>query len=116
MREQDFSGYYARDEGWSGAGRRDEYIRGGEYDFSGVGPRNYRRSDERIAEDVCERLTDDREVDATDIEVHVENAEVFLTGRVGTRHEKRRAEDLALRCHGVHDVRNDLRVVPTPPL
>ncbi len=33
-----------------------------------------------------------------------------LTGRVGTRYQKRRAEDIAANRAGVHDVMNALRV------
>jgi len=108
MTNDDFSGDYARDAGWSGGGARDDYVR--IRDFRGVGPRNYRRADERIAEDVCERLTDDHHVDASDIEVRVDDAVVHLTGRVRSRREKRRAEDIAYDCRGVHDVQNALRV------
>ena len=44
---------------------------------------------------VNERLTDHDAVDATDIEVRVENAEVTLSGVVASRREKRIAEDVA---------------------
>src|ERR1051325_4082883 len=101
----DFSGYYARDGGWSGGGRRGDYVR----DFSGLGPRNG-PSDARLFEEVCERLTDDELVDAGDIEVHVSGAEVTLTGRVGSRREKRRAGDIAWSVRGVRDVMNALRL------
>lgn len=105
---EDFSGPYARDAGWSGGGRRDDYVR--EPDRRGLGPRNYRRADERIRADVCEALTDDRRVDARRIDVAVDDEVVTLTGCVRSRVEKRRAEDVALRCRGVHDVLNALRV------
>jgi len=39
----------------------------------GKGPKGYTRSDERIREDVCDRLSDDDEVDARDITVTVKN-------------------------------------------
>ena len=102
---QDFGGYYARDGGWSGGGRRDDYLP----DYSGLGPRNW-PSDARLFEEVCERLTDDDIVDASDIEVHVANGEVILNGRVGSRREKRRAEDVVWNVRGVRDVMNTLRV------
>ena len=76
----------------------------------GKGPKNYRRSDERIREDVCDRLTDDDQVDASEIDVKVEDCEVTLTGSLPSRHMKRRAEDLAERVTGVRDVHNQLRV------
>jgi osmotically-inducible protein OsmY len=76
----------------------------------GKGPRGYARSDERIREDVNDRLTDDWQVDASEIEVNVSNGEVTLSGTVNTRDEKRRAEDLAENVSGVRHVQNNLRV------
>jgi osmotically-inducible protein OsmY len=81
--------------------------------YAGRGPRGYRRSDERIREDVNERLTDDWRVDAIDIEVSVDNGLVTLAGRVASRAEKRRAEDVAESVSGVTDVSNQLRVYST---
>ena len=77
---------------------------------AGRGPRGYRRSDDRIREDVSEVLTRDPDVDATDIEIVVLEGEVTLSGDVDDRRTKRRAEDLVERCAGVHDVHNQLRV------
>lgn len=76
----------------------------------GKGPSGYTRSDERIREDVCDRLTDDPYVDATHIEVSVQGGEVTLGGAVHRREDKRRAEDIAERVSGVRDVNNRLRV------
>jgi len=78
--------------------------------FVGRGPRGYQRSDERIREDICERLTQDGYLDATDIEVEVQGAQVTLRGSVDGRRSKRRAEDMADEVSGVRDVRNELRV------
>jgi hypothetical protein len=78
--------------------------------FKGRGPKGYRRSDERIREDVCECLTDDDRVDASRIDVSVKDGEVTLSGSVGSRAEKRRAEDLMDHISGVKDVQNQLRV------
>jgi osmotically-inducible protein OsmY len=103
-----FGDDYARDTGWSGGARHDDYVR--DRGYRGRGPRNYRRSDERLREQVCEALTDDPRVDAREIDVKVENEVVTLTGRVRDRAQKRRAEDVALACTGVHDVMNALRV------
>jgi hypothetical protein len=80
-------------------------------DFTGRGPRNYRRPDERILEDVSDRLTDDAMVDASEISVEVKQGEVNLTGTVRDRDQKRRAEDIAERVSGVNDVINALRIV-----
>jgi osmotically-inducible protein OsmY len=76
----------------------------------GKGPKNYQRSDERIREDVCELLTRDDRVDATELEVNVNAGVVTLSGSIDDRVAKRRAEDLAESCNGVRDVRNEIRV------
>jgi osmotically-inducible protein OsmY len=76
----------------------------------GRGPKGYRRSDERIKEDVNDRLSDDYYIDASDIEVMVSNTEVTLTGTVNSRDDKRRAEDIAESVSGVTNVENRLRV------
>lgn len=78
--------------------------------FSGRGPKGYQRSDERIREDVCDRLADDPHLDASDIEITVRNGEVTLAGFVRDRHDKRHAEDVAERASGVREVHNSLRV------
>jgi len=76
----------------------------------GRGPKGYVRSDERIREDVNDRLTDDWHLDASEIEVAVGGSEVTLAGSVASREEKRRAEDLAESVSGVKHVQNNLRV------
>jgi osmotically-inducible protein OsmY len=78
--------------------------------YSGRGPKGYQRSDARINEDVCDRLCDAGDIDASQIEVRVENGEVTLNGSVSDRAEKRRAEDLIEHVSGVRDVCNNLRV------
>jgi osmotically-inducible protein OsmY len=76
----------------------------------GRGPRGYTRSDDRIKEDVSDRLTDDPYVDASDIEVTVAGCEVTLNGTVNGRAARRRAEDIAEDVSGVRHVQNNLRV------
>ena len=76
----------------------------------GRGPKGYSRSDERIRDDVNDRLTDDPFLDASDIEVMVDKGEVTLTGKVTSREDKRRAEDLADNVSGVKHVQNNLRL------
>jgi hypothetical protein len=80
----------------------------------GRGPKGYTRSDERIREDVSDRLTYDDIVDASDIEVLVQGGEVTLNGFVDSRTAKRRAEDCADQAIGVGHVQNNLRVRETP--
>jgi hypothetical protein len=91
---------------FQGFGRTNENRRGG---FAGKGPRGYTRSDERIREDVCDRLSADDEVDASDVTVTVTKAEVTLEGTVPDRHSKRRAEDVVESVTGVTEVHNRLR-------
>jgi hypothetical protein len=94
----------------------DSFFRGagqagtGTANHRGRGPKGYTRSDERIREEVGERLTDDPHVDASEIEVAVERGEVTLSGTVNTRFEKRHAEDVADAVSGVTHVQNNLRV------
>ncbi|MBP2316408.1 BON domain-containing protein [Azospirillum soli] len=78
--------------------------------YRGMGPRGYTRSDERIREDVNDRLTDDPYVDASDVEVTVSGCEVTLSGTVDDRRARRRAEDVAESVSGVRYVQNNLRV------
>jgi hypothetical protein len=87
---------------------REEWSREGV--FTGRGPKGYRRSDDRIREDVNERLTRHPDIDASDIDVRVDNCEVVLTGVVEDRRAKRLAEDIVEDVWGVDDVRNELKV------
>jgi CBS domain-containing protein len=76
----------------------------------GRGPRGYRRSDDRILEDINERLLEDPEVDATNIEIDVQNGEVTLSGTVGSRYDRRRAEDIVESVSGIRHIQNNLRI------
>ena len=76
----------------------------------GKGPKNYKRSDDRIKDDINERLSDDTYIDASDIEVTVSNGVVVLSGTVESKHIKRRAEDIADTVSGVTNVENHLHV------
>ena len=76
----------------------------------GKGPKDYQRSEDRIREDVCDRLSDDDRLDASDIQVQVQGTEVILSGNVNNREEKRRAEDLVESISGVRNVENRIRI------
>jgi len=76
----------------------------------GKGPKGYQRSDDRIKEEINDRLTDDSLIDASEIEVEVDNGVVSLAGSVDSRETKRRAEDLAESISGVSNVENRLSV------
>jgi osmotically-inducible protein OsmY len=76
----------------------------------GRGPLGYQRSNERIHEEVCDRLEAHGHLDASNIEVKVEKGEVTLTGTVPDRRTKRLAETVAEGVRGVADVHNQLRL------
>jgi osmotically-inducible protein OsmY len=77
----------------------------------GVAPKGYIKSDERIFEDVCEALTAQCEIDASEIVVHVKNGIVSLTGSVDSKYVKRIAENTISDLSGVLDVKNDLLIL-----
>jgi len=78
--------------------------------FFGRGPKGYRRSSERIREEISDRLMTHPDIDASDIEIRVGDGIVTLTGTVEDRHEKRLAEYIAEDALGVDDVDNQLKV------
>lgn len=78
--------------------------------FRGVGPRGYVRSDQRIYEDICDRLTEHPFIDASDITVSVRDRAVTLAGSVDTILARHQVEDIAREVTGVADVRNELIV------
>jgi len=79
----------------------------------GLGPKGYRRSDERISDDAHERLTDDPWLDASEIAIAVSAGEVTLSGSVPSRDGKHRAERIVEGITGVTHVQNNLRL-PEP--
>jgi osmotically-inducible protein OsmY len=79
----------------------------------GKGPKGYQRADERIKEDISDRLTEEWNVDASDLTVTVENGDVILSGFVKDRFQKRRAADIAEEVSGVKNVENRIRIEPT---
>jgi hypothetical protein len=78
-------------------------------------PKGYRRSDERIREEVCDRLCSRWDIEARGIEVSVANGEVTLAGDVPERRMKLRAESVADEVSGVSDVHNQIRVSSKSP-
>lgn len=74
----------------------------------GKGPRGYSRRDSSIHDEVCEILKWSPDVDASEIEVSVNNGIVNLEGFVDSRHAKKLAERLIENVSGVQDVNNKL--------
>ena len=105
-------GFYGREYGWTTRGEtnRNERETGR---YSGLGPRGYQRPDERVYEEVCDLLTENGDIDASNIDVRCESGEVILEGTVPDRETKRLAEDIAESARGVRDVRNNLRIEPS---
>ena len=68
------------------------------------------RHDDRIRDDVCDRLSLSEEVDASQIDIDVQAGSVTLTGNVENRHMKQLAGDIAEAVPGVSGVHNRLHV------
>lgn len=77
---------------------------------AGKGPRDFRISDERILENVCERLFEDEYVDATHVCVEIRSGEITLRGRIESGWMRDRTEQIAAGVYGVELVRNELRI------
>lgn len=75
----------------------------------GRGPKGYQRSDERIREDICELLSRQGRIDASEVDVVVTKGEVTLTGTVMQRGDKLEIEHIVEHVSGVKDVRNEIR-------
>lgn len=95
--------------------RRTPYVLYAEYwatpgPYAGVGPKGYQRSSNDLKERVCERLESAGDIDASTVEVDVEDGEVTLSGTVNDRRQKRLIEDCAESVYGVRDVHNHLRI------
>lgn len=101
--DRDERGYRAEDRSYTA-----------ERDHRGRGPKGYKRSDERICDEINERLTDDSWLDASGIDVAVSSGEVTLSGTVESRQDKHRAEQIAEDVSGVDHVQNNLRVAANP--
>jgi osmotically-inducible protein OsmY len=78
----------------------------------GRGPKGYKRSDERIREEICEVLIYTDSVDCSDVSIEVENGKALLEGTVPERRMKYEIEDIVASCVGVEDIENRIRVKP----
>ncbi|HEV2533404.1 BON domain-containing protein [Phenylobacterium sp.] len=94
----------------------DEAERDRSRDYRGLGPKGYKRADERISDEAHERLTDDPWVDATNISISVSGGEITLSGTVDSREAKHRAERCVEDIAGVNHVQNNLRLDRGNPL
>lgn len=104
------SPYYQEDFGSKNKEGTFESMKESVKNFFGKGPKGYKRSDERIREDVCEALYRHPHIDASNIEVSVKDGTVTLLGTVDDRQTKRLAEDVVEDCPGVSNVSNQILV------
>lgn len=81
--------------------------------LAGVAPRNYRRPDARVFEDVCDALTAHDAIDPSEVEVRVEGGVVTLSGAVEDRAMRHLLEVVAGRVPGVREVRLRVALSPT---
>lgn len=91
--------------------RKPQYRFSFEEGYEGLGPKGYKRSDERIKEDVCDALYKSYDIDASEVEVDVQGGIVNLRGAVDSRETKRMTEDVVDTIAGVVDVHNELKIV-----
>jgi osmotically-inducible protein OsmY len=111
------SGYGGGGQGSFGAGSQSGYGGGSQYGYGGSGqglhrgkgPKNFQRSDERIKELICERLTEDPDVDASEVTLNVQGGKITLEGTVDSRQTKMKVEDIAEQF-STNEVQNNLRV------
>jgi osmotically-inducible protein OsmY len=73
-------------------------------------PQLQRRSDDKIYQEIWELLTNNADLDASEVELHVESGEVTLTGTVDSRDAKWLTEDLVNSVTGVREVNNRIKV------
>jgi osmotically-inducible protein OsmY len=98
-------------EDWSGSrslGGEEQRFRGSKY--LGKGPKGYKRSDERLREDISERLMQSGWIDSSEVTVEVADGTVTLQGTVPERRMKHEIEDLIDGCLGEKDIDNRVRV------
>jgi hypothetical protein len=88
---------------WGHAGVGQRYGQGGGYGVqprrAHRGPKGYKRSDERLKEDISERLMN-MDVDASEVSVEVQSGKVTLEGTVSERWMKHTIEDAATQGAG----------------
>lgn len=73
-------------------------------------PRGYTRTDERIRDQICERLTFTSGLDVSEVSVDVDKGKVTLSGTVHERSQKYAIEDMADNTFGVTEVENNIKV------
>ena len=88
--------------GWNPAGQMPRAAR--------RAPKSYQRSDERLKEEIYERLINRWDIDSTEVTVQVASGEVTLDGTVPERRMRHDIENLVDDTHGVKEIHNNLRI------
>lgn len=78
------------------------------------GPKGFRRSDERLKEDLAQALMFHDDIDLSDVSIDVKDAKVTLEGNVPERWMRYAIDDIAESIIGVEEVENGVRVRRTP--
>jgi len=101
----------ALDSNWYNGGYpEDELVAPHERNYVGKGPKGYHRPDESIKEDICKRLFDSHDIDASNIEVNVHEGIVNLSGTVPYIDMKDYSELLCMGVSGVEYISNKIKV------
>jgi hypothetical protein len=103
-------GTYGTSDWRSDPGGRTPYRQGRQQRRYPLGPKGYTRSDERLREDISERLMQAYDIDSSEVTVQVLGGKVTLEGTVPNRYMKHAIEDIADSAAGVQDVDNRIRV------
>lgn len=78
--------------------------------YSGLGPSGYDSAGDPVGQEVYSRLTQHGQIDASNIEIVIDNGEVLLEGTVDSEETKRLAEEAVATVTGVSSVQNLLQV------
>jgi osmotically-inducible protein OsmY len=78
------------------------------------GPKGYKRPDERLKDDIAERLMYRNDIDSSEVSLEVKDGVVTLDGTVPERWMRYAIDDIAESVIGVESVQNNVRVKRTP--
>jgi hypothetical protein len=74
------------------------------------GPKGYQRSDDRLREEIIDKLLQQSDIELDEIEVDVSGGRVTLSGGIEDRRTKHQIEDIVDSVWGVKDIANNLRI------
>jgi osmotically-inducible protein OsmY len=74
------------------------------------GPKDYQRTDDRISEEIAERLAHAIRVDSSEVTVVVRNGRVRLQGSVPQRWMRYAIENVTATVWGVDEIENQVQV------